>query len=76
MMDPRMDGWMDHGWDARYVGCCFFLVFQVTGEEVLAKWVMDLGGGVVWRPKEMKEVARTLPLARFFLPPEWMTVSK
>ena len=48
---------------------------QVTGDEVLARWVMDLGAGVVWRPREMKDVARTLPLARYYLPPEWLTVS-
>lgn len=36
---------------------------------------MDLGGGVVWRPREMKDVARTLPLSRYYLPPEWLTVS-
>lgn len=36
---------------------------------------MDLGAGVVWRPQEMREVARTLPLARYYLPPEWLTVS-
>lgn len=36
---------------------------------------MDLGAGVVWRPGQMKDVARTLPLARYYLPPEWLTVS-
>eukprot|EP00903_Cladosiphon_okamuranus_P015357 g14183.t1 len=46
---------------------------DVTGDEVLARWVMDLGAGVVWRPGEMKDVARTLPLARYYLPPEWLT---
>lgn len=35
---------------------------------------MEIDGGVVWRPREVKEVARVLPLARYFLPPEWMTV--
>ncbi|CAM9303760.1 unnamed protein product [Ectocarpus sp. 13 AM-2016] len=46
---------------------------DVTGDEVLAKWVMEIDGGVVWRPREVKEVARVLPLARYYLPPEWMT---
>lgn len=51
------------------------LLFQVTADEVLAKWVLELGSGVVWRPTEANEVARTLPFARYFLPVEWMTVS-
>lgn len=51
------------------------MFFQVTADEVLAKWVLELGSGVVWRPTEAKEVARTLPFARYFLPVEWITVS-
>ncbi|CAN0189870.1 unnamed protein product, partial [Laminaria digitata] len=46
---------------------------DVTGDEVLAKWIMEIGGGVVWRPREVDDVARTLPLARYFLHPEWIT---
>ncbi|CAM9542434.1 unnamed protein product [Scytosiphon promiscuus] len=46
---------------------------DVTGDEVLAKWILDIGGGVVWRPRQMEEVWRTLPLARYYLPPEWIT---
>ncbi|CBN77901.1 expressed unknown protein [Ectocarpus siliculosus] len=46
---------------------------DVTDDEVLAKWVMEIDGGVVWRPREVKEVARVLPLARYYLPPEWIS---
>ncbi|CAM9456844.1 unnamed protein product, partial [Sphacelaria rigidula] len=46
---------------------------DVTPEEVLAKWLLELGCGVVWRAAEPTGVWRTLPMLRYFMPPQWIT---
>lgn len=47
---------------------------QVSPDEFLAKWVLEVGGGIVWRPSEARSASKTLTMLRYFIPPEWITV--